>query len=559
MPAPPLVHPKVPKFSEIAKASGLDFQHYLGATGKFYFPEIMGAGCALLDYDGDGDLDVYMVQGALLEPGADPSKEIFNPGMKQPVRNRLFRNDLIGPGGVRGPLHFTDVTEASGAGDTGYGMGVAVGDYDNDGDPDIYVTNFGPDVLLRNNGDGTFTDVTKAAGLGDPRWDASAAFLDYDGDGWLDLIVTAYADFTLATNKPCYTAAGARDYCGPTAYLSLPCRLYRNLHDGRFEDTTAAAGLDLAYGHGLGVATGDFDGDGRTDLYIANDSDADQLWLNRGGRFENVALLHGAAYNGMGIPEAGMGIAVDDFDDDGDEDIFLTHLIQEENRLLVNNGKAYFTDETEQWGLAWPSVKYTGFGVGWVDLDNDGDLELYVVNGNVRMEEVHHRLDYPFDQENLLMINTGSRYVGIPADAGPITSLSEVSRGAAFGDVDNDGDIDVLVSNNNGPARLFRNDLENEQHWLLLKVLREDPERVAIGAHVRLTLSDGRVMTRRVRTDGSYLSASDDRVHLAWLSGLSATRLEVALPGGAFQEVPLAATERVLTLRVWSDRVEIGD
>jgi hypothetical protein len=544
--------PAAPQFAEIASESGLDFRHDTGATGRYYFAEIMGSGGAFLDFDGDGDLDIYLVQGAILETGAPAGLESRPGGGSGPLRNRIFRNEVIGPGGEPGPLRFTDITDGSGTGDRGYGMGATVGDYDNDGDPDIYVTNFGPDLLLRNEGGGRFSDVTEPAGLGDPRWSAGASFFDYDLDGRLDLFVTAYADFTVATNKPCYTAAGVLDYCGPTAYLSLPCRLYRNRGDGSFEDVTSSTGIDLAYGHGLGVIADDYDGDGLQDVYVANDSDMNQLWMNRGGRFEDVALLHGVALNENGAPEAGMGLATADHDGDGDQDIFVTHLIQESNRLYENNGQAFFEDATARRGISWPSMPYTGFGVGWVDLDNDGDLDLLVVNGNVRMEEVHRNPEYPFDQPNLLMLNDGSGgYIDVSAAAGAITAISEVSRGAAFGDVDNDGDIDVMVTNNNGPVRLYRNDLDEKGNWLILRVIIGNPGTDAIGAIVRLELVDGRTLTRTIRTDGSYLSSSDPRAHFAWSAGVRATMLTVLLPGGAAPvSLPVPEPGRAVTIRI---------
>ncbi|HKY32044.1 MAG TPA: CRTAC1 family protein, partial [Candidatus Polarisedimenticolia bacterium] len=519
--------------TDVTGEAGIAFHHVIGATGRFYFPEIMGSGCALLDYDGDGDLDVFLVQGEMLEPGRRPEESTFPPPRGTPAGSRLFRNELIRPGGG-GTLRFTDVTEASGAGVAGYGMGAATADYDNDGDVDLFITRFGTDVLLRNDGDGTFTDVSAASGLGaDPRWKSSATFFDHDNDGRLDLYVAAYADFTLATHKACFTPSGERDYCNPRVYPGLPGRLYRNQGDGTFRNVTREAGLDTAYGHALGVAAADLDGNGWDDLYVANDGDANQLWLNDGGRFADLALLHGAAYNEHGKPEAGMGIAAGDYDDDGDVDFYLTHLNGEANRLFQNRGDGVFEDVTARRGLGHPSLPFTGFGTGWIDLDRDGDLDLFVANGDVTRMESQAGHPYPYRQTNQVMLNAGDgRFTDGTAKAGPALAEAGVWRGAAFGDLDNDGDVDVLVSANNGPARLLRLDAAPSGEWLALRVVDKARRRDAIGASVRLTLSDGRTLTRWVRTDGSYLSASDPRVHFSWKKGTAVASIHLTMPGG---------------------------
>ncbi|HET9480978.1 MAG TPA: CRTAC1 family protein [Candidatus Polarisedimenticolia bacterium] len=541
-PAGPAPAPDRISFSDVAAAAGLDFTHFNGGTGEFLFPEIMGSGGALFDYDGDGDLDVFLVQGALLDPGKKPADALFPPKGSQPAGSRLLRNELIAGAGGAGPLRFTDVTAGSGAGVSAYGMGAATGDYDNDGDVDLYITAYGPDVLLSNNGDGTFRDATAASGLGDPRWNSSAAFFDFDRDGWLDLYVAAYADFTLATHKECFTPSGARDYCNPRVYPGLPGRLYRNRGDGVFQDITGASGLDTAYGHALGVVAGDFDGNGWDDLYVANDGDANQLWMNEKGRFTETALLSGAALDEHGQPEAGMGIAAGDIDDDGDTDLFLTHLKGETNTLYENRGDATFEETTARRGLAQPSLPFTGFGVGWVDFDHDGDSDLIIANGDVTRVEALAGQPYPYHQTNQIMMNVGGgRFEDRSKDAGAVMALSEVTRGVALGDVDNDGDVDVLITNNCGPARLLRNDLEPRRNWMQLRVLDKAARRDAIGARVTLTLSDGRRQTRWIRTDGSYLSASAPRAHFSWPEGKTPRRLEVALsgrPAVMIEEIP---------------------
>ncbi len=547
------------RFTDVAREVGIDFDHFTGASGRFYFPEIMGPGAALLDHDGDGDLDVFLVQGALLGPDVAYEDATFPYRGPRPPRSRLFRNDLLGSGGRRGPLRFTDVTEPSGAGISVYGMGAATGDYDNDGDPDLYVTAFGPDVLLRNEGDGTFKDLTRETGLGDPRWTTSASFLDYDNDGWLDLFVTAYCDFTLTTNKECFSKSGARDYCNPKAYPPIPGRLWRNLEGWRFQDVSAAAGVDLAYGHGLGVVAADFDGNGWPDVFVANDGDANQLWMNDRGRFTDAAFLSGVALNMHGATEAGMGIAAADHDDDGDLDLLVTHLNGETNTLFENLGGGQFEDSTARHGVGLPSLPFTGFGVGWHDLDHDGRLDLFIANGDVRRIESLSGDPYPYHQTNQLMMSAGGgRYEDRSDRGGAAMRLPAVGRGAAFGDLDEDGDVDVLVSNNNGPARLLRNDLERKGGWMLVRVIDVARRRDAIGAAVRVALSDGRVLTRHVRADGSYLSAADPRVHLAWPEGVMARAVEVVGTDGRVRPVSGLAPGRSWTVLLDGARAEVA-
>jgi len=493
------------------------------------------------------------VQGTLLGERVSWKDATFPPKGPMPPRSRLFRNDLIVPGRSRpGTLRFTDVTEESKAGAIGYGMGVATADYDNDGDVDLYLANFGSDVLLRNEGNGTFADVTAASGLDDPRWNASATFLDYDKDGWLDLYTTAYADFTLATHKQCFTPGGARDYCTPRAYPGLPGRLWRNKGDGTFVNVTLESGLDAAYGHGLGVVAADFDGNGWDDLYVANDGDANQLWMNSGGRFTDQALFNGAALNEFGKPEAGMGIAAQDYDDDGDVDLFLTHLNGEMNRLFQNRGDGSFEDVTVRRGLGLPSLPFTSFGVAWLDLDHDADLDLFIASGDVTRVEALAAEPYPYHQTSQVMRNLGAgRYDDISSQLGEVMAVSKVSRGVAVGDVDNDGDLDVLVSNNNGPARLLRTDVAAPGEWIEMRVMDAGRKRDAIGARLRVSLSDGRVLTRWVRTDGSYLSASDPRVHVAWPAGPGAPTLrsvELRLPDGRTETLTGVATRTIRTV-----------
>jgi len=501
-----------PAFEDVAAQVGLDFQHSTGATGEYYLPEIMGSGVALLDYDSDGDLDIYLLQGAPLGAAAVPDP---------PPVNRLYRNELV----PTGELRFTDVTARSGLGHPGYGMGVAVGDYDGDDNPDLFVTNFGPNVLYRNNGDGTFSEATPE-GMADPRWSTSAAFVDYDLDGDLDLVFVNYVDFAVRNNKRCADSAGAPDYCSPKVYDPVPDRLFRNDGGDRWTDVSVSSGLGAEYGNGLGVTVADMDNDGLPDIYIANDGTANQLWRNRGdGTFENTALFAGAAYNADGMPEAGMGVAAEDFDFDGDEDLFLTHLAQETNTLYVNDGRGAFRDLTSRFGLASVSMPYTGFGIGWLDYDLDGDLDIFAANGAVTKVASQLGEDYPFRQPNQLFRRESDHFVDASAEAGAVFELEEVSRGAAFGDVDNDGDTDIVVSNNNGPARLLLNRAGDGKLSLRLQFLTPGARVALLG----LGVEPGR--RTRARSDGSYLSASELSVVLG-VEDVTPREVEVLWPSG---------------------------
>ena len=487
-------------FEEHAAAAGLDFVHRNGAFGEYLLPEIMGAGAALFDYDGDGDLDVFLVQGGpVFGDGAGDSTT---------YRDRLFRNELV----ETGKLGFVDVTEASELRSDGIGMGVAAGDADGDGRIDLYVTNLGSNQLWRNRGDGRFEDVTTRAGVDDPGWSVPALFFDPDGDGDLDLFVGNYLDFNRGTHTVCAAAVGGPDYCSPRSFTPQPDRFFRNLGNGGFKEATGPAGLGGADAYTLGAVAIDADDDRRLDLYVANDWTPNHLWLNRGDRFEDGAPIAGVAVNAGGVAEAGMGVDAADFDGDGDEDLFLAHLTGETNTLYRNEGRGLFRDATLAAGLGAPSLPETGFGAAWVDIDNDSRLDVIVVNGAVRrMAKPGGRTD--FGQPNQVFRNLGDgTFEEISDRAGPAFNDDLVSRGAAFGDVDNDGDTDILVSNNGGPVQLFLNTIGQDRSWIGLRIVRGSPERDALGAVVQLRLTDGRTITRRVRTGMSYASSSDPRV-----------------------------------------------
>lgn len=533
-------------FEEVAHQTGLTFRHYNGMTGQFYLPEIMGAGAALFDFDNDGDLDAFLVQGNVLEPGTKPGNTLFPWRQTSPPTSRLFRNDLD----VRTrKLAFTDVTDKSGITANGYGMGAATGDINNDGWTDLYVTNLGSNQIFLNNGDGTFTDVTKKTGTDDARWSSSAAFFDYDRDGWLDLMVVNYAVFSTTTSPTCYAASTARDYCTPRAFRSPGNRLFHNKGNGTFEDVTVSAGVAEEFGHGLGIVTADFDADGWIDIYVANDGDPNQLWINqKNGTFKNEALLAGAAINRDGKAEAGMGVDAADFDGNATDDIFVTHLMDETNTLYLNLGKLQFEDRTRESGLGMPGRRFTGFGTLFFDYDNDGWLDLFVTNGAVQLlPELMRKGDpFPLDQPNQLFRNQGNgKFIEVSDRA---LEPLEVGRGAAFGDIDNDGDTDVLVTNNNGSAKLFVNEVGNRSQWLGLKLVGKNG-RDMLGARLEVVIKKGHVLWRRARTDGSYLNANDPRV----LVGLgTASRVElvrVYWPDGSVEEWKALPVDRYTTLK----------
>lgn len=518
----------------------------MGATGELYFVEIASTGVALIDYDLDGDLDVYLMQGHLLGEGKTLEDSLFPPPVKHWPGNRLFRNEIT----PTGDLLFTDVTDSAGIGHDGYGTGTAVGDYDNDGDPDLYITNFGSNVLYRNDGDGRFSDVTGQANVDDDRWSTSAAFVDYDHDGDLDLYVVSYVDFKLTENKVCRSSLGQPNYCGPMSYKPVADKLFRNDGNGRFSDVTVQAGLKTAFGAGLGVVCSDLNADGWIDIYVANDGHPNQFWVNQGdGTFVDDSFMSGSAVNAMGKAEAGMGVAAGDMDNDGDDDLFMTHLIRETNTLYINDGKGNFFDTTNNTGLGHASIAYTGFGSDWFDYDNDGDLDIFVANGAVSKEKSLLGSPFPYQQKNLLFRNEGhAQFVDVSAESGPAMDLFEVSRGAAFGDIDNDGDVDIVVTNLNGPARLMLNQVGNGNNWVSVRLIGTKSNRDGYGARVILYREALPTIYRRAHTDGSYLSAGDHRVHFGLSNSENIDAIEVHWPSGLVERWQDLKTNQFLTL-----------
>ena len=524
---------EAPLFVDVAAATGLDFTHFNGMSGELYFAEMMGSGAALFDYDNDGDLDVYLVQGQLLGAAKTAGDASFPPSAPLPLGDRLFRNDLsIGAAGQR-ELSFTDVTDETGIESTGYGMGVVAADFDNDGWTDLYITNLGQDRIFRNHA-GRFEDVTGESPAA-RRWSVPAVAFDYDRDGWLDLFVGRYVDYSVAANKRCLDELGVPNYCGPLAFEPLPDLLLRNRGDGTFEEVSRAAGILEEFGGCLGAVATDFDGDGWLDLYVANDGMPNQLWMNRQGRFENRALIAGAALSGQGHPEASMGVAAADFDGDGDEDLFLAHLRRETNTLYVNDGRGLFEDRSDSIGLGAPSLSMTGFGTGWIDYDNDGWLDQMTVNGAVKViKELSLAGDpFPLHQTNQLFRNRGDgSFEEVTARAGPVFELSEVSRGAAFGDLDNDGDTDVVVSNNSGAVRLLLNQVGQDQPWLGLRLVDPAGKRDMLGAGARVVRS-GVDLWRRSGSTASYASSSDPRLLFGLGNATSISEIIVHWPDGS--------------------------
>src|SRR5262245_10748864 len=519
-------------FVDRAHEAGIDFVHFNGMSGEFYFPESMAPGVGLLDYDNDGDLDVYLVQGTMLGTNTI-GRAVFPPKDASQLRGRLLRNDLTIHEGVTRTLRFVDVTESSGIDARGYGMGVAAGDFNNDGCVDLYLTNFGPNQLFRNRCDGTFTDVSKQSGTDDARFSVSAAFVDYDRDGWLDLYVGNYLDYTIVSNQKCFLISGERDYCPPTAYRAQPDRLYHNNRDGTFSDVTARGLTGGEYGPALGVATADFNGDGWIDIYVANDNKDNLLWMNqRDGTFRNTALLSAAALTAEGKAEASMGVDAGDFDNDGDEDLFVTELTGEGSNLFVNDGAAMFEDHSARSGLGARSLSYTGFGTAWFDFDNDGWLDIMAVNGTIAAIEALRRAHDPFPlhQRKQLFRNLGNgQFEDVGDRAGAAFRLSEVGRGAAFGDIDNDGDLHVLIGNDAGPTRLLVNNIGNPKHWIGWRLIGEK-KRDMYGARVAVQRGDGVTLWRRARADGSYASANDPRVLAGLGDSTDAPRVRVVWP-----------------------------
>ena len=535
-------------FEEASGPTGLNFRHFTGATGEYYLPEIMSPGVALFDFDGDGDLDVYLVQGAFIDAGKSMQDASFPMPQGWKHGGRLFRNELV-PGGT---LRFTDVTEGSGIATPFDGMGVAVGDFDNDGAIDLLATGLGRSALFRNLGNGRFRDVTDEVGVRDEQLSTSAAFVDYDRDGWLDLFVAHYVHGTTIERKKCRNPAAELDYCGPQAFPPSVDRLYHNDRGRRFEDVTAASGIGAAAGPGLGVVIGDLNSDGWPVIYVANDGAASFLWLNQqNGTFREAGLELGVAYSADGKAQAGMGVAIGDIDNDGREELFKTNLRREGANLYRRDASGAYGDASSRLNIMSATMPHTGFGVGFADFDNDGWLDAFVSNGAVMAMEAQHGEPYPYRQSNVLLRNRRGTFTPVAPGTGPLAEQT-VGRGVAFGDVDNDGDIDFVVANNNGPTRLFLNTLSkrgiDRAHWLRVRLETAAAGRRGFQALMRLETSAG-TQIRRIDPSGSYLCASDPSAHFGLGAETRVRSLSVEWADGSHSTHTVEAIDREIQIR----------
>ncbi len=517
----PAGQPSMPiRLIDVAAEAGVTLLNITGEHTKDYIVEVNGNGAAFFDYDNDGDMDILIVNGSTLEH--------FKHGGDQIVI--LYRNEGNGK--------FTDVTARSGLNKKGWGMGVCVADYDNDGFQDVYITAYGPNVLFRNNGNGTFTDVTERAGVGDAHWSTGCAFGDYNRDGYVDLYVANYLTFDEKTIPKRGTSSlcqfrGIDVMCGPKGLPGEPDTLYRNNGDGTFTDVTQQAGIrDPGY-YGFGVIFSDLDNDGWPDIYVANDSTPNFLFRNnQDGTFSELGLFAGVALSEDGREQAGMGVDVGDYNNDGHFDIYVTHFSHDYNTLYRNNGDKTFSDMTFPAGLGELSGPYLGWGTGFVDLDNDCLLDIFVANGHVYPEIDHFALGTKFLQRKQLFQNLrNGRFREVTGEIGGGLLLEKSSRGAAFGDYDNDGDLDILVINLNDRPTLLRNEGGNSKHWFTLRLVGTKSNRDAIGARVTVKAGD-RVQMAEVRSGGSYLSHNDSRVHFGLGDTTRIDHLEVRWPSG---------------------------
>jgi enediyne biosynthesis protein E4 len=525
------------RFEDIAQKAGVKFELHNDARGEFRQPELMVGGVAVLDYNNDGCMDIFFTNGADM-----PSLKKTGPEYS----NRLFRNNCDGT--------FTDVTEKAGVAGEGYSMGVAVGDYDNDGYPDIFVAGVNRNILYHNRGDGTFEDVTEKAHLGgvDPHygklWSVSAAWVDVDNDGWLDLVVTNYVQWD-PQHEPVCGSPQQQLYCRPDAYHDTPNQLFRNNHDGTFTDITASSGLGAYLGKGMGVAVADYDGDGLMDIFITNDSVPNFLFHNLGhGKFEEVAMLAGVALNDNGRPVASMGADFRDVDNDGRPDLLFTAMLNDTFSFFRNTGKSpVFEDDTASSGLALVTRRLTGWGLGFYDFDNDGFKDLFTADSH--FPALDRYLGSAAALPNSVFRNLGNgRFQDVSQTAGPDFQIAGQHRGVAFADFDNDGRVDAVVANVNGPARVFHNVTPNAGHWLALKLIGTRSNRDGIGAKISVTLPD-RKLYNHCTTSVGYASSSEPLVRFGLGKETSAKLIEIQWPSGQTQKLHDVKADQTLKVR----------
>ncbi len=530
-------------FVDATREVGLAFVYGAGRSPSLHLPEIMGGGVALFDFDGDGDLDVYVVQAGALGPSGEP-----RPGAGS---DRLLRNELsVGRDGRR-ELRFVDVSERVGLGrPAGYAMAVAAGDADGDGWVDLLVLGYGSLRLLRNAEGNRLVDVTASSGLADSGWCAAASFLDVDRDGRLDVFAARYVDYAPVR---CSLPSGRPDYCGPKSYVAQEDRLFRNLGGGRFERMPGWIPRPARVGAGLGVVATFADDDAFVDLYVANDGSDNHLWLNQSGRgLREDGLIAGVALDRVGVALAGMGVDAGDADGDGDLDLFVTNLTGETNTLYLRHAAGAFDDRTIEAGLGAPSLAWTGFGTRFLDYDNDGDLDLVVVNGAVHLPDrpLERGAPLPLGQPKQLYRNLGAgRFIDASLQAGPAFARLETSRGLAVGDLDDDGDPDLVVSNNGEPARVLLNQVGQREAWLGIRLVEADGRREAVPARATLRRRGAPDLLRLAHTDGSYASASDPRLIFGLAKGSVVLAVDVDWPDGSRETFAAPPLRRYTTLR----------